>query len=618
MDYVVGGVAALISGNVTPNRPKLVRRALTPTKHQPSPNVTPKSEVIDDRSIFLSPSVQKKKAIVKKSPKRIFQNPDLDVTGDGENTSSPKADKVKKHLQEDLEGENNPNVSFKNKSPKNKLQKIDIKNNQSEETESPQSANENTPKKKKKRNSTTEDRDSEKNILTKKTEEIDGKLGGEQKTVTTKKGKKKVASNVSVNNNNDLELSENVNIQCPKKKKKKKRSGSNQVKSKTEIQEESTISVTSDKKNKKSKKKQHKKDTFVNPNAITNEDTDSEHESDNEILSENEEANKEILKNESSEESSDEEEPKPKEKKIEQKEKSYEERNQEEVKQTLFVGNVPFSKNCKKVIKRLFSKYGAIETVRIRTVPVKDARVTPKLAVIKNEIHPERTTVNLYVKFQDESSVHKALAENNTVIDGCHLRVSRSDSTGAEHDPRNAVFVGNIPFALEDEALRERFEKCGEIVSVRIIRDKKTNAGKGFGYVNFASKDGVELALGLSDEDLIIKNKVLRVKRCTQSTHKKKQQSGKNLNVKNQGHNMQGTNQNKFGGRGPKQWEQKDGMSEGAQRRIMKKRKSQEIGDGPSEKKMKHIDQPQKEKKTRKEFVGMTAEKKKVTFTILK
>lgn len=60
-----------------------------------------------------------------------------------------------------------------------------------------------------------------------------------------------------------------------------------------------------------------------------------------------------------------------------------------------------------------------------------------------------------------------------------HLRVTRSESTGSEHDPKCSIFIGNLPFALEDEALYQKFEKCGEIDSVRIIRDKKTNAGKG-------------------------------------------------------------------------------------------------------------------------------------------
>jgi nucleolar protein 12 len=47
------------------------------------------------------------------------------------------------------------------------------------------------------------------------------------------------------------------------------------------------------------------------------------------------------------------------------------------------------------------------------------------------------------------------------------------------------VFVGNLPFDVQDEELYTHFERCGEIEFVRIVRDKKTNIGKGFGYVQF-------------------------------------------------------------------------------------------------------------------------------------
>jgi len=39
---------------------------------------------------------------------------------------------------------------------------------------------------------------------------------------------------------------------------------------------------------------------------------------------------------------------------------------------------------------------------------------------------------------------------------------------------------------IEEEPVRQHFTVCGAITNVRIIRDQKTGAGKGFGYVTFA------------------------------------------------------------------------------------------------------------------------------------
>lgn len=47
------------------------------------------------------------------------------------------------------------------------------------------------------------------------------------------------------------------------------------------------------------------------------------------------------------------------------------------------------------------------------------------------------------------------------------------------------MFVGNLPFDVQDEQLYTHFKRCGEIEFVRVVRDKKTNIGKGFGYVQF-------------------------------------------------------------------------------------------------------------------------------------
>lgn len=61
----------------------------------------------------------------------------------------------------------------------------------------------------------------------------------------------------------------------------------------------------------------------------------------------------------------------------------------------------------------------------------------------------------------------------------------------------------------EEDELWKLFEDCGTIKSVRIIRDAKTNVGKGFAYVNFETTDSVQLALQL--ENVSLKDRELRV-----------------------------------------------------------------------------------------------------------
>lgn len=53
------------------------------------------------------------------------------------------------------------------------------------------------------------------------------------------------------------------------------------------------------------------------------------------------------------------------------------------------------------------------------------------------------------------------------------------------HDRKRSVFVGSLPFDAEEEELWKFFADCGAIDNVRLIRDKKTNIGKGIGYVQF-------------------------------------------------------------------------------------------------------------------------------------
>jgi RNA recognition motif-containing protein len=51
------------------------------------------------------------------------------------------------------------------------------------------------------------------------------------------------------------------------------------------------------------------------------------------------------------------------------------------------------------------------------------------------------------------------------------------------------LFVGGIPYSVQQEELQELFSKCGEVTSATIVRDKFTNQSRGFGFVEMATEE---------------------------------------------------------------------------------------------------------------------------------
>ena len=49
------------------------------------------------------------------------------------------------------------------------------------------------------------------------------------------------------------------------------------------------------------------------------------------------------------------------------------------------------------------------------------------------------------------------------------------------------IYVGNLPFTVTEEELRQEFETFGEVTSVNIITDKYSGRPKGFGFVEMSS-----------------------------------------------------------------------------------------------------------------------------------
>ena len=64
------------------------------------------------------------------------------------------------------------------------------------------------------------------------------------------------------------------------------------------------------------------------------------------------------------------------------------------------------------------------------------------------------------------------------------------------------IYVGNLPYSVTEQDLRELFESFGEVSSVNVIIDKFSKRSKGFGFVEMPSQDeSMEAIDKLNDQD---------------------------------------------------------------------------------------------------------------------
>jgi len=56
------------------------------------------------------------------------------------------------------------------------------------------------------------------------------------------------------------------------------------------------------------------------------------------------------------------------------------------------------------------------------------------------------------------------------------------------------LYVGNLPFDVDEQDLRDLFAAHGEVVSAKVITDRETGRPRGFGFVEMAQPEDAQKA----------------------------------------------------------------------------------------------------------------------------
>lgn len=57
------------------------------------------------------------------------------------------------------------------------------------------------------------------------------------------------------------------------------------------------------------------------------------------------------------------------------------------------------------------------------------------------------------------------------------------------------LFVGSLPWAVNDDTLKEAFEAHGTVVSAKVVTDRETGRSRGFGFVEMENETDASNAI---------------------------------------------------------------------------------------------------------------------------
>lgn len=78
------------------------------------------------------------------------------------------------------------------------------------------------------------------------------------------------------------------------------------------------------------------------------------------------------------------------------------------------------------------------------------------------------------------------------------------------------LYVGNVPWTISHQELKQYFSKFGHVNQGLVIFDKKTGLSKNYGFVTYSNREGFEAANNFDRH--ILEGNILRVQPSSQNT----------------------------------------------------------------------------------------------------
>lgn len=82
---------------------------------------------------------------------------------------------------------------------------------------------------------------------------------------------------------------------------------------------------------------------------------------------------------------------------------------------------------------------------------------------------------------------HTALARTSALVPKRQTRARRRVDV--------KIYVGNLPYSMDDAALQQLFESHGQVESAKVVTDRDTGRSRGFGFVEMPNDEQARKAI---------------------------------------------------------------------------------------------------------------------------
>lgn len=130
----------------------------------------------------------------------------------------------------------------------------------------------------------------------------------------------------------------------------------------------------------------------------------------------------------------------------------------------------------------------------------KAARKAAKAAAAAAEAGPEEEPEEAPKVKKNKT---KTKDEEEEVSEPVQKKAKKADeaAVNGEEPPIYRLFVGGVPYTVQEEQLKKDFSECGEVADIKLLMDRESGESRGIAFITMADKKGCDAALAYHGQE---------------------------------------------------------------------------------------------------------------------